>query len=145
MKNFVLKKKNKNKKIVKLNFKEEGYLFKPNIKNPNLIKITNLSLLSEKFSSPILKKKIDASFRKLTQTVYIVLNDDEDADSGDIAIALNELTKEKNILIHKYKNYIEKSEYEKQFKRLKLLEVELKEKLMYIMNREEELENVRGR
>ena len=45
-------------------------------------------------------------------------------------IALNELEKEKIVLQRKYKEYIEKEEREKYLKRIKVLENELKEKIV---------------
>lgn len=144
MKIYILKKKNKNRKIIKLNFKEDGYLFKPNIKNPDLIKITNLSLFNLKDTSPILQKKMNASFRKIASLVYPIIND-EDATEGDIAIALDEIAKQKQIIINKYKQYIKKQEYDKGLKRLKILEVELKEKLIIIENYKEEKEERHSR
>ncbi len=148
MNNYVIKKKNKNKKIGKFNYEEEGYLFKPNIKSNNLIKISNLSLMDKEMTIPILKKKLDKSFRKLASIILSVLND-EDTTSGDCIMALDEISKEKAIIRNKYKEYLEKQEQEKYLKRIKVLEQEVKEKIVAIRlleeTKEEELEKGRGR
>ncbi len=140
---YVIKKKNKNKKIVKFN-PEEGYQFKPNIKNPNLIKINNLSITDIEVTSPILITKLEKSFRKLAEIIFNILND-EDTDSGDITIALDEVFKQKSIILNQYKEYLKKQDKDKYLKRLKLLEAELKEKLVYVEMQEEVLEIGRSR
>ena len=131
MEKYVIKKRNKNKKISKFDFKEEGYVFKPNIKSKNMIEITSLSITNPEITNSILKKKLDKSFRKLMSFILSAIKD-EDASSGDLMIALNELTKEKNVIERKYKEYIKKEEREKYLKRIKVLESDLKEKIVYL-------------
>ncbi len=136
MEKYVIKKRNKNKKLSKFDFLEEGYVFKPNIKNANLIEISSLSIINSKITNSILTKKLDKSFRRLAALILSVLKDD-DATSGDVAIALNELTKEKSVVQRKYKEYLKKEEQEKYLKRIKVLEGQLKEKLLYLKLEEE--------
>ncbi len=138
MENYVLKKNNKNKKINKFDFKEKGYIFKPNIKSKNLIQISSLSITNLEITNTILKKKLDKSFRKLASIILNVLNDD-DSTSGDVAIVLNELAKEKNVVTRKYKDYLKKEEQTKYLKRLKVLETQLKEKIVYLKLKEEKV------
>ena len=99
-------------------------------------------------SNSILKRKIDKSFRRLAAIILSVLKDD-DTTSGDVIIALDEIAKEKSIIRNKYKEYLEKAEQEKYLKRLKVLETEVKEKIVELKIREEEelevLEKGRGR
>ena len=118
MKKYVIKKKNKNKKISKFNYIEEGYCFKPNIKNEKLIKISSLHIMNQVVSNPLIKRKLDRSFRKLAAILFSVLHD-EDTTDGDCIIALDEIAKEKYL------------------KRLKILEQEAKEKLVDIRLQEE--------
>ena len=131
MEYYVIKKKNKNKKLGKFNFKEEGYVFKPNIKNKNLIEISRLSILNPKIIRSILTKKCDKTFRKLATMIFKILKS-EDTSTGEAMLALNELTKEKNVIQRKYKEYIEKEEQEKYIKRINVLEAELKEKIIVL-------------
>ncbi len=148
MKNYIIKKKNKNKKIGKFNYEEEGYSFKPNIKSPNLIKISSLNLMDKEATAPILEKKLNASFRKLAAIIYSILND-EDATSSDAIIALDEIAKEKSMIRNKYKEYLEKESLEKFLKRIKVMEQEVKEKIVELRIKEEQekqvLEKGRGR
>ncbi len=136
MEKYIIKKKNKNTKLYKFDFKKDGYVFKPNIKSTNLIQVSNLSITNLEMTNSILKRKLDKSFRKLASIILRLLQDD-DSTSGDIVIALNELTKEKGILNYKYQEYLKKEELEKHLKRLKILEGQLKEKLVYLQLKEE--------
>lgn len=137
MVNFIIKKKNKLKQISRWQLKNEGFLFNPHIKKDNLIKIDSLTIYDNKIIKYILSKKIDNEFRKLTSLVLNALNDEESSDNGNICIALNELTKMKSNIMNKYKLYIEKLEYDKYLKRLKLYEKELKEKIVLREQKEE--------
>ena len=98
-------------------------------------------LESDGQASPILKKKLDNSFRRLAAIILSVLND-EDTTSGDCLIALDEIAKEKSIIRNKYKEYLEKAEQEKFLKRLKVLETEVKEKIVDLKIREQQKEEV---
>lgn len=137
MQKYVLKKRNKNKSIKKIE-DYEGYVLKPNLKKENMIKVSRLEIQNEEMIQLLLSKKIESNFRKLTAIILRVLEDHE-ASGGDIALALNELAKEKSILLKEYKKFIQKNEYDKYVRRLKLYEKKLKEKLVYI--EEKNLEN----
>ena len=131
MKKYVIKKKNKNKKISKFNYIEEGYCFKP-----KLIKISSLHIMNQVVSNPLIKRKLDRSFRKLAAILFSVLHD-EDTTDGDCIIALDEIAKEKSKINKEFTQYLKKEEQEKYLKRLKILEQEAKEKLVDIRLQEE--------
>ncbi len=133
---YILKKKNRNRKISKLVIEDCGYNFRPNIKNNNLIKISNLYLLNETLIQGLLEKQYEKSFRKLAAITYSVVND-EDATSADAIIALDEIARQKSRLIRQDKEYLQAKEEEKLLKRFKMLENELKARLV-VLNSEEE-------
>jgi len=132
---YQIKKKNKFKKIVKNNT-QDGFSFKPNFKKDNTIKITNLTIYNEECINNLLKQKINKEFKKLASLIIPLLNED-DAGTGNIAFALNELSKHKEILMHKYRKYLSNKEYDMEIKRIKVLETELKNKLITIKEQEE--------
>lgn len=140
MEKYILKQKKKKKKIVNWNISStSGYQFKPNIRNPKLIKINCLTIDDKNITTPILCKKMESSFRKLASFVLQIMNDEE-ASSGDVLIALTEVTKQKSIILTQYKEYLKKKEYDHFLKRLKVLEMELKEKQLFIGLKREEIE-----
>lgn len=132
---YLVKRKNKNKKILKFVYDDCGYEFKPNIHNENLIQITNLYLLDEYSVSRILIKKQEKSFRRLAAIALSVITD-EDATTGDALIALDEIARLKNIILKKHKEYLKKEEQDKILKRLKVLENDLKVRLEVLQNEE---------
>jgi len=132
---YVVKRKNRKKEIVSLNYKDIGYEFKPNIKNEKMIQITDLYLYNEKMINVVLMKKMDKSFRRLAAITMSVLND-EDATSADAIIALDEVAKLKSVILKKYYNYIKKEQEELHLKRLKMLENNLKDRLIYLKSEE---------
>lgn len=136
---YLIKKKNKNKKIIELAYSEVGYEFKPNIHSQEFIQISNLYLMDEFLINQILMKKIEKSFRRLAAISLSVIND-EDATTGDAIIALDEIAKQKGIILKKYQNYIQKEQKEKMIKRLKLLEKDLKIRLIELQQEEKEYE-----
>ena len=132
---YVVKRKNRKKEVVSLNYKEIGYEFKPNIKNEKMVQITELYLYDDKMINVVLMKKIDKSFRRLAAITMSVLND-EDATSADAIIALDEVAKLKSSILKKYNEYIKKEEEELHLKRLKMLENNLKQRLVYLKSEE---------
>ncbi len=134
---YMIKRKNKNKRLAKKIKNEIGYEFKPNIHNKELIQISNLFILDEKLVHNILLKKTENAFRRLASITLSVV-EDEDATSADAIIALDEIAKQKSILLNKYQLYLKKEEQEKMLKRLKMLEIKLKERLLSLENIEEE-------
>lgn len=140
METYVMKKKNKNKKIIKMNDNRKGFQFKPNIKNPNLVKMNNLEILDFHLTHVILNKKIEKSFRKLALMILNALNDADDETGSGIAIALDEISKQKSIIQNKYADYLKKQDTEKYLKRLTVFEAEAKQKLMLLQMQEELLE-----
>ncbi len=133
---YKIKKKSKAKKIVRIIGEDEGYEFKPNMRNNQLIKISNLYIYNDDLINQILVKKNEKIFRRLTAIALSVLND-EDATSGDAIIALDEIAKQKSIIIRKYLKYLTQEEEQKMLKRLKMLEKKLKERLEYLIKEEE--------
>ena len=95
MEYYVIKKRNKNKKLGKFNFDEKGYVFKPNIKSNGLIEITSLSITNPEITNSILKKKCDKSFRKLASMILKVLKD-EDTSTGKCNDCFKRIRKRKN-------------------------------------------------
>lgn len=136
MARYILKRKNKNKKIKQFNFEDCGYTLKPNIKNNHLIKISNLFLFKEDSIHALLIKQYEKSFRRLAAIAYSTIND-EDATSSDAIIALDEVARQKSRLIKKDKEYLTKEEEEKLKKRFKMLEQELKIRLQVLKEEEE--------
>ncbi len=118
MTKFITHKIKNKRKIVSFSDDNIGFLFTPNIKRKNMIKINELYLCNSFYTDILVTKKIDKEIKRLTLIAASVINDD-DTTEGDVIIALNEVTRIKK-MIFKYKEYIKEKEYELDLKRLKL-------------------------
>lgn len=137
---YFVKRKNRNKKIVEFKYEEIGYEFKPNIHSPEFIQISNLHLMDENLINKILIKKAEKSFRRLAAIALSVIND-EDSTTGDAVIALDEIAKQKSIILKKYHKYLQKDQEEKLLKRLKVVEKDLKLRLIDLQEQEKNYES----
>ena len=80
----------------------------------------------------ILSKKIDKNFKRLAAITYDVINSDDDNTSTDATIALDEIAKLRSIILNKYQKFLEKEKEKKYIKSLRILENELRAKIIYI-------------
>lgn len=139
MANYIIKRKSVKLKIKKIK-RIDGYKLNPNIKNVKMVSIESLSIENEKCIDILITKKIDKSFRKIT-ALYLSIMDDNDATSGDITIALNEIERLKNIIAYKYKEYLNEELVLKYLKRISLFEKNLQDKLNVLRLTEEMMWN----
>lgn len=137
MSNFLIIKEVKKRKVISFFEQEIGYELNPNIRNPKLIKIDKLFIMNEEGTNTLLCSKIEQNFHKLAAILLKALQDEE-GSSSDTMLALNEIEKQKTILLTKYKDYIKKEELKKYINRLRMMEKEVKIKYVYLQNRVEE-------
>ncbi len=105
----------------------EGFKFTPHISSP--LEIDSIIIYDPSLTSWFIHNRFLKKYRKLLTLVMNILHD-EDADAGDIRIALDEVVHQKEIMAIKYNKYLKekaKIEYQEQ---LDLLEKELKNKFL---------------
>lgn len=124
MANFLIKKENKNKEIVYMEYSTPGYAFTP---KKNLYHLSNVKIIDSNMNDIIITTKFDNNFKKLIILVNNFLKD-EDADSSDAAIILDEIELIKSILKMKYNKLLKKEKEEHLLKKLQFLEKEVKKK-----------------
>ena len=134
MANFLIKKENKNKEVVYMEYSTPGYEFTP---KKNLYHISNVKIIDSDMNDVIITSKFDKNFKKLIILVNNFLAD-EDASSSDASIILDEIELVKSILKMKYNNLLKKEKEEHLLKKLQFLEKEVKKK--EILLKEEYLE-----
>ena len=124
MANFLIKKENKNKEIVYMEYSSPRYAFTP---KKNLYHLSNVKIIDSNMNDIIITTKFDNNFKKLIILVNNFLKD-EDADSSDAAIILDEIELIKSILKMKYNKLLKKEKEEHLLKKLQFLEKEVKKK-----------------
>ncbi len=124
---FLIVKDNKSKQIKYFDYdKINGYNLKAK-KNYNFfddINVSRVIIINPSFSEKIAKKKMRMKFEKLLTMMQIVCEDDDTGEGLDIV--LDEANKFKMELINKYRKYVEEEELELMYKKIEIVERELK-------------------
>ncbi len=127
MSSFLIKKVDK-KKFKKMIINNDGYKFKPNITNSEII-ISHITLYNESMIKTILVKRIEKNFKRVAKITYDVITSDDDSSTSDAIMALDEVARLRSIILNRYQKYLEKKLEEEYLKRLRLLENELRSKI----------------
>ena len=133
MANFLVKKENKNKEIVFMEYSIPGYIFTPK-KNLYSINIKNIKVIDKKLAEEILTIKFEKNFRKLVLLVNNFFND-VDASDSDGELVLGEIELIREILLNRYHKFIKKEKEILFLKKLEILEKEVKSKEILIKNK----------
>ena len=146
-KHYYINKNNSNKEIIYLDFdKLKGIDFSPKnkIKYDGIV-VNKMVIIKPSMIEKILKRKIK---KKLDLYLKLIIRfiESEDSDNGEsLREALNDLTRYKNIIMHKYMKYLDDKYLKLLAKKISLLEYEINSKLVNIHEYEEELTSHRRR
>ena len=146
-KHYYINKNNSNKEIIYLDYdKLKGIDFSPKnkIKYDGIV-VNKMVIIKPSMIEKILKRKIK---KKLDLYLKLIIRfiESEDSDNGEsLREALNDLTRYKNIILHKYIKYLDEKYLKLLSKKIGLLEYEINSKLVNIRDYEEELTSHRRR
>ena len=152
-KHYFVNKKNNNNEIIYLDYnKLKGFDFSPKnkIKYDGIV-VNKMVIIKPSMIEKVLKRKIK---NKLDLYLKLIVRfiESEDSDNGEsIREALNDLTRYKSIITHKYRKYLDEKYLRLLLKKIVILEYELNSKLMelneynYQNEYEEELTSRRRR
>ena len=132
---YVCKKGNE-REILYLDYnKLKGFNFNPknNVKYDGIV-VNKMIIIKPSMIGKILKRKIK---RKLDLYLKLIIKFIESvgSDDGDVLReALNDLTRYKSIINNKYKKYLDNKYLEILYKKIGILEYELKSKIMMLEN-----------
>lgn len=145
---YLIKKNKKTNEIIYMEYDLHGYKFSPKSKKEAYLDVKEVTVINPEFIDSILSIKFNKIFNKLFNKVVDVLNDD-DASESDTMMVLGEVELLRGILLNKYQNFLKFEKEELFLKKLRLLENELKVKIMMIREKrlamEEELEVSKGK
>lgn len=140
MASYLIKRNDDEQTITLFKCDKKGYDFKPNFTYED-INVKKITIYNPKMINNILTTKIDKSFRKLTAITVDILQSDDDSTAADGVMALNEVAKLRGIILNKYQKFLDKDIEEKYLKRLRILENELRSKIMYYKQMEDMYNN----
>lgn len=132
MTDFLLKKEENKKKIEKIVLPLEGFRMKLHLKkHKKLLEIKEMVIVEQNMKKNLIIKQFNRTFRKLV-AIMIDIIESEDTTSSDCKIALDEISKTKNMLIKKAEKELEKKELNKLKKKLTIVEENINKKLLEI-------------
>lgn len=144
---YLIKKNKKTNEIIYMEYDLHGYKFSPKSKKEAYLDVKEVTVINPELIDSILSIKFNKIFNKLFNKVVDVLNDD--ASESDTMMVLGEVELLRGILLNKYQNFLKFEKEELFLKKLRLLENELKVKIMMIREKrlamEEELEVSKGK
>ena len=145
---YYIDKKSNNNEIIYLDYDNlKGFNFVPKnkIKYDGIV-VNKMVIIKPSMIEKVLKRKIR---KKLDLYLKLIVRFIESEDSGDgesIREALNDLTRYKSIIAHKYMKYLDEKYLKLLLKKIALLEYELNTKIMNLnYEYEEELTSHRRR
>lgn len=131
MSSFLIKKQDEEIDIIKINIEDSGYDFRPRITHTDA-DINKITIFNHSMIDIILSKKIEKNFKRLAAITYDVISSDDDNTTTDATIALDEIAKLRSIILNKYQKFLEKENEKKYIKKLRILENELRAKIVYV-------------
>lgn len=126
-KKFVVKKDAKTDVITYMEYEKlKGFSVKPksDAHFEDMINVDKMILINPSLIEKLISKKCTRTFDRIIKMLSVV-SDDEDDDSGYMLI-LDEIARFKDLLISKYKQYMEEKEFDLNIKKLELLEEEVR-------------------
>lgn len=123
---YLIKKNNKTNEIVFIDYNFDGYVFHPRRTNEKTISVNSITIINPTLIDKILTIKFNQLYKKIALRAIDILNDDEDPRTT--GIVLDEFSKLKAIVKHKYQKFLS-DEKEKEFlEKIRYLENALKTK-----------------
>ena len=130
--NYLLVKNKFNKEIAYIDYdRVSGFKFKPVNKGDNTISVNQMVIISPTFIEKVLTRKTKRKLELYLEFIVKLLDEDDETDITGLRSALNDITRYKDIVMHKYRVYLEQKYYELFMKKLSLLEYELKMKILH--------------
>lgn len=127
-------KKGNTKEIVYLDYdKIKGFDFNPknNVKYDG-VKVNKMVIIKPSMIEKVLRRKIKKKLDLYLKLIIRFIQSDDSSDGETLREALNDLTRYKSIINHKYKRYLDEKYLKILLKKIALLEYELNRKLLVL-------------
>ena len=142
-KKFIIKKDAKTDVITYMEYENlKGFNVKPkhNVNFEDMINVEEMIVINPGLIEKLIDKKCKRTFEKIIKMISVISEDDEDDDDTSFMLILDEIERFKNLIITKYKNYIEEKEYEILLKKLEILKAEIEHRRNFILEKSLEYE-----
>ncbi len=127
MPNYLIKKDKKTGEIIYMEYKLNGYNFKPRNNSGVNFSLEKIVIIKPEMIDKILSLKIKKRLDKIIKlTMYLLNQGDDDSNPADVMLALNEISKLRSQILNKYQNYLSQQKEMLFLKKLRILENELR-------------------
>lgn len=134
MANYSIKKDCKAKKLVYIECEAKGYDFSPKPESlNNSLKINKIILINPSLIDKILTMKFKQRYKRILMIVLSIINSN-DSSEGDFMLALDEIAKMRDIVLHKYQTFLKKEKEKVFLEQLRALENNLRLKFQEMQN-----------
>lgn len=136
MPNYLIKKDNKKKTIIYMEYDLNGYIFHPKKRSEAHIDIEKIVIVNPSLIDKILTIKFNKAFQKISNVILKIIEDD-DTDNDAVLIALDEVSRLKSIILNKYQKFLTLEKEEQFLKKIRILENELQLKMISLVETED--------
>lgn len=148
-KKFIITKDSKTDVITYMEYEKlKGFNVKPkhNVNFEDMINVEEMIVINPGLIEKLVDKKCKRTFQKIIAMLSIIQEEDDSDDDAPFMLILNEIERFKNLIINKYKEYMEKKEYETLLKKLEILKAEVEHRRSYLIEKQLEYEvNKKGK
>ena len=131
MNGFAIKEINEDLEIISYHYDVKGFIY--HIHHHNVLNVKEINIVNPYIISSLVLSSFDKKYKKLIENYLSFLQEDDDETSeGHLMQALDEIARLRNILIQKYHYYLKKELETKMLKKLKILENEIRSKIVDI-------------
>ena len=130
MRGFAIKEIKEDLEIMSYHYDVCGFTYK--IRNHNSLDVKEITILSPSIVSSLVLYSFDKKYKKILEAYLTSLQEDDDSTEGYLMMALDEIARLRNILIKKYHDYLKKDAETKMLQKLKILENEIRSKIVDI-------------
>ena len=141
-KHYYIYKKGDCKEIVYIDYdKIKGFNFLPlnKVKYDGIV-VNKMVIIKPSMIEKVLKRKIKNKLDLYLKLIIKFLESNDSSDDSTLREALNDLSKYKDIVLYKYRKYLDQKYLKILLKKIALLEYELNAKIMTIENYNKEYE-----
>ena len=142
MKSYCLTKLNSNYELESFDYNIKGFHYRIKSNRDSLLKIKEVIIVNPEIISNLICHNFNKKYQKIVECFFLNSDLDDDSTSSNLMLALDEVARLRTIIINKYKIFLKKKKEEELLKKLKILENELRVKIIdFKLLKEQELNN----
>ena len=124
------------------NYKFKGFKYKTNNARLNDMHVREITIVNQELIDVLIKYSFNKNYKKILEMYLNAMEDESEGSEGNLIVVLDDIARLRSIIIKKYRTILSRKLEEQFLRRLKLLENELRTKIIDIrIMRENQKEN----